>query len=153
MKTRVSKAYRGKEHIGWKKTVAGREWFLGYGTSPAHEAKAIALAEVLEAKWKLAKASGRTQLTQTDFEEAKELIASRPRWSSARYANEQETDAAPNTAPASVTPSSSSAVAAEVFPVRGPKWNARRDGRDPVMLAAIQVEQVKARRFVGLKPR
>ncbi len=32
MKTHISKAYRGQEHIGWKKTIGGRESFLGYGT-------------------------------------------------------------------------------------------------------------------------
>ena len=53
MKTRISKAYRGSEHVGWKKTVAGREWFLGYGTSPSDEAHAIAVATALEAKWQL----------------------------------------------------------------------------------------------------
>ena len=54
-KTRVSKAYRGGQHVGFKKTVAGREWFLVYGISPADEARAISLAEVLDAKWKLIK--------------------------------------------------------------------------------------------------
>ena len=57
-KTRVSKAYRGEQHVGFKKTVAHREWFLVYGITPADEAKAISLVEVLEAKWKLIKASG-----------------------------------------------------------------------------------------------
>jgi hypothetical protein len=61
-KTRVSKAYRGGEHVGFKKTVGGREWFLVYGISPADEARAISLAEVLDAKWKLTKASGGIEL-------------------------------------------------------------------------------------------
>src|SRR4051794_39142901 len=79
MATRISKAYRGSEHIGWKKTVGGREWFLGYGIAGASEVKAIALAELLEAKWKLAKASGNAELSQTDFDDAKGLIEGRPR--------------------------------------------------------------------------
>jgi integrase len=79
MKTRISKAYRRNEHVGWKKTVGGREWFLGYGTSPADEAKSIQLAEVLEATWRLAKAAGATELSQTDFEAAKSLLSIRPR--------------------------------------------------------------------------
>jgi hypothetical protein len=78
MKTRISKAYRGKNHIGWKKTVRGRELFLGYGTRPADEARAIALAEVLDAKWKLVRASGGTELSQTDFDEAKALVTGLP---------------------------------------------------------------------------
>jgi len=73
MKTRVSKAYRGNAHIGFKKTVAGREWFLIYGTSPAREATAIAIATALEAKWKLIKLSGRSSLSDTDFNEASDL--------------------------------------------------------------------------------
>lgn len=83
-KTRVSKAYRGGQHVGFKKTVAGREWFLVYGISPADEARAISLAEVLDAKWKLIKACGGVELSQTDFEDAKALIAGQPRWASAR---------------------------------------------------------------------
>jgi hypothetical protein len=43
-KTRVSKAYCGNDHIGWKKNVAGQNWFLWYDTSPANEAKALAPA-------------------------------------------------------------------------------------------------------------
>jgi hypothetical protein len=84
MKTRISKAYRGKDHVGWKKTVAGREWFLGYGTDPAHEARAISLAEVLDAKWRLIRATGGAELSETDFEESKAIIAGQPRWASAR---------------------------------------------------------------------
>jgi len=84
MSTRISKAYRGSEHIGWKKTVGGREWFLGYGTTPTAEAKAKSLAEVLEAKWKLLKITGHTGPSQTDFDEAKEITAGRPKWSAAR---------------------------------------------------------------------
>ena len=78
MKTRISKAYRGSEHVGWKKTVAGREWFLGYGTSPSDEAHAIAVATALEAKWQLIKLSGGTRLSETDFEDAKALGSGHP---------------------------------------------------------------------------
>ncbi len=78
MKTRVSKAYRGKEHVGWKKTVAGREWFLWYGTSPADEAKAIAIATALDAKWQLIKLAGGAELSNTDFEDAKALVLGQP---------------------------------------------------------------------------
>jgi len=76
-RTRISKAYRGDQHIGWKKTVAGRERFLGYGTSPADEAKAILIASALEAKWQLIKLSGGTELGDTDFDDAKELASGR----------------------------------------------------------------------------
>ena len=41
-KTRVSKAYRGGQHVGFKKTVGGREWFLVYGISDAHPQTALA---------------------------------------------------------------------------------------------------------------
>lgn len=84
MKTRISKAYRGDKHIGFKKTVGGHEWFLGYGTSPGDEAKAITLAEVLEAKWRLAKAGGQSELAVSDFEDVKALIAGQPRHEAAR---------------------------------------------------------------------
>jgi hypothetical protein len=120
MKTRVSKAYRGKQHVGWKKTVAGREWFLGYGTSPGDEAKAIALAEVLEAKWRLLKAAGVTEITQTDFEEAKELLAGRPRWSSARRSHDplveyrEASSSGAATAPSDVSPAPVAELAAAV---------------------------------------
>jgi hypothetical protein len=75
MKTRVSKAYRNSQHVGWRKTIGGVERFLQYGTSPSDEAKAIALAEILEAKWRLAKAAGESQLSETDVEDAKALVA------------------------------------------------------------------------------
>src|SRR4051812_7150697 len=78
MKTRISKAYRGQDHIGWKKTVGGREWFLWYGTSSADEAKAIAIATALEAKWQLIKLAGATELSITDFEDAKALALGQP---------------------------------------------------------------------------
>lgn len=110
MKTRISKAYRGEQHIGWKKTVGGREWFLGYGTSPADEAKAIRLAEVLEAKWKLIRASGGDELSQTDFEEAKDLVAGQPRWTSARESL-RLTVSAPDPLPAPVRPAAAMATA------------------------------------------
>ena len=84
MKVRISRAFKGSKHIGWKKTVGGRVWFLGYGTSPADEAKAMALATALEAKWQILKLGGGTELTQTDFDDAKDLVACRPRWSSAQ---------------------------------------------------------------------
>src|SRR4051812_34721058 len=77
-KTRVSKAYRGKDHIGWKKTVAGRSWFLCYGVSPSDEALAIRIATALEAKWQLIKLSGGTELTEADLHEAKELVSGHP---------------------------------------------------------------------------
>ena len=32
MKVHISRAFKGSKHIGWKKTVGGRVWFLGYGT-------------------------------------------------------------------------------------------------------------------------
>ena len=85
-KTRVSKAYRGGEHVGFNKTVGGREWFLVYGIGPADEARAISVAEVLDAKWELIKGSSGAELSQTDFEDAKLLIAGQPRWASARQA-------------------------------------------------------------------
>jgi hypothetical protein len=78
MKTRISKAYRGKEHVGWKKTVGGREWFLWYGTSPSDETRAIAIATVLEAKWHLIQASGGSYLSDTDFEDAKAIVLKQP---------------------------------------------------------------------------
>jgi hypothetical protein len=77
MKTRISKAYRGQKHVGWKKTVGNREWFLRSGTSAADEAKAIRLAQALEAKWQLAKIGGAEALTETDFNEARELVEGR----------------------------------------------------------------------------
>src|SRR5688500_16926566 len=84
MKTRISKAYRGKKHIGWKKTVGGRSWFLGYGTSPADEAEAMAVATALEAKWQIIKLGGGREVGQTDFDEAKDLVENRPRWTAAQ---------------------------------------------------------------------
>jgi hypothetical protein len=78
MKTRISKAYRGSEHVGWKKTVAGREWFLCYGTSPSDEARATAVATALQAQWQLIKLSGGTHLSETDFEDAKALALGQP---------------------------------------------------------------------------
>jgi hypothetical protein len=78
-KTRVSKAYRGSNHIGWKKTVGGRGWFLCYGTSAASEAKGIAIATALEAKWQLEKLSGATALAQSDFDDVRELVEGQPR--------------------------------------------------------------------------
>lgn len=77
MKARISKAYRGHKHVGWKKTVGNREWFLGSGTSPADEAKAIRLAEALEAKWQWAKIAGASELSATEFNEARDLVEGR----------------------------------------------------------------------------
>jgi hypothetical protein len=77
MKTRISKAYRGQKHVGWKKTVGGREWYLGSGTSPSHEARAIRLAQALEARWQLAKIAGASELSETDFIEARDLVEGR----------------------------------------------------------------------------
>lgn len=84
MATRISKAFRGKKHVGWKKTIGGREWFLGYGITPAAESQAKELAEVLDAKWKLAKVAGRTQLSASDLDEAKALLSGQPLWASAK---------------------------------------------------------------------
>src|SRR5438067_709224 len=77
MKARISKAYRGHKHVGWKKTVGNREWFLGSGTSPADEARAIRLAQALEARWQLAKFAGASELSETDFNEARDLVEGR----------------------------------------------------------------------------
>lgn len=44
---------------------------------------------MLEAKWKLIKVAGGTELTDADADEAKDLIAGRPRWKSARPSSEQ----------------------------------------------------------------
>jgi hypothetical protein len=74
MKTRISNAYRANKHIGWKKTVGGHEWFLGYGTSPADEAQAIKFASLLEAKWQFVKVAGGAKLSQADFDEVKDLV-------------------------------------------------------------------------------
>lgn len=73
MKAQISKAYRDKEHVGFKKTVAGRSWFLLYGTTAGCEAKAIAIATACEAKWQLLKLQGRTEFTRSDFEECKQI--------------------------------------------------------------------------------
>jgi hypothetical protein len=108
IKTRVSKAYRSDKHIGFKKTVGGREWFLVYGITPADEAKAISLVEVLDAKWKLIKASGGTSLSQTDFEDAKLLIAGQPRWASARQPVSAMSAAELNPAPGAASGTASS---------------------------------------------
>lgn len=70
MKMQVSKAYKGKEHVGFKKTVAGHEWFLIWGTTAAHELVAIRIAIALEAKAQLAKLTGERTLTKADFNEA-----------------------------------------------------------------------------------
>ena len=75
MKTQISKAYRRGEHVGWKKTIGHRSWFLVYGITPAAEMKAISLAEVLEAKWRVIKAAGGTELLQTHFDEARDFVA------------------------------------------------------------------------------
>ncbi len=37
MKMRVRKAFKGACHVGWKKTVGGTSWFLGYGTAVAND--------------------------------------------------------------------------------------------------------------------
>jgi hypothetical protein len=84
MKVQISKAYKGTKHVGWKKTIGRRSWFLGYGTSPADEAKAVSLATALEAMWQLIKLGGGSELTQTDFDDARDLVEGRPRWSSAQ---------------------------------------------------------------------
>jgi hypothetical protein len=123
MKTRISKAYRANQHVGWKKTVGGREWFLGYGISPSEEQKAIRLAEVLEAKWKLAKIAGATALTQNDFEEAKALLSGQPRWSIAQEPAEKLAQHRPGNIPTSVAMQSvpvESPSAAESSPSR--RW-------------------------------
>src|SRR5687767_5647252 len=78
MKMHVSKAYRCDKHIGFKKTIAKRAWFLIYGTTAACEAKAIAIATACEAKWQLLKLSGRTEFTDSDFEEAKRIAMGQP---------------------------------------------------------------------------
>lgn len=74
MKTQISKAFRGKEHVGWKKTIGGRSWFLGYGTTAADEARAVELASLLAAKLLLAQSKGQNKLTQADFDDAKAAI-------------------------------------------------------------------------------
>ena len=79
MKTQISKADKGNKHVGWKKTVGGEEWFLGYGVTAGDEADAKALAIALTAKWQLLRLAGRTELTDSDFEEAKELVSPRNR--------------------------------------------------------------------------
>lgn len=77
MKTHVSKHFSDGRHDGWKKTVAGREWFLGYGTSAGDEAKAMRLAAGLAAKWQLVRLCGGSELSQSDFEEVKEMVGGR----------------------------------------------------------------------------
>jgi hypothetical protein len=62
-KVRISNAYRGEEHVLWKKSVAGRSWFLWYRTSPSDEANAITIATAMEAKWQLLKLSGASELS------------------------------------------------------------------------------------------
>jgi hypothetical protein len=74
MKTRISKHFSAGRHDGWKKTVAGREWFLGYGTSAIDEANSSKLAAGLEAKWQLVKLSGGTELSDSDYEDIKGLV-------------------------------------------------------------------------------
>src|SRR4051794_5285271 len=125
MKTRVSKAYRNNQHIGWRKTIGGVERFLQYGTSPADEAKAIALAEILEAKWRLAKAAGDTQLSDTDFEDAKALVAGVRRRPASPEPADQRVQQGYMAAsvvsialPASPTTAANAPVTIAVFPVR-----------------------------------
>jgi hypothetical protein len=132
-RTRISKAYRGSQHVGWRKTVAGRDWFLGYGTTPSDEARARAVAEVLEAKWKLGRLAGATQLSETDLEDAKDLVAGRPTRPPIRSLSERRnpTDAlVPPTyaievplPPTAIAPSTGEAEPARAsLPVPPPRW-------------------------------
>lgn len=70
MKMHISKACRDSKHVGFKKSIAGRSRFLIYGTTAACETKAVAIATACVAKWQLLKLAGRTEFTDSDFEEA-----------------------------------------------------------------------------------